>query len=75
MKDEKEWQLWKEYKSAWNRAEQLQERCEEDDLLFDVIYDHRNRRWFVNCVDTQRWIIERFHGGHRGYYQEVWRES
>jgi len=53
----------------------LQMRCAEENLLFSVIYDRRQGRWLVACTDTSRWITERFHGGHRGYYVEVWRQA
>jgi len=72
---DRDWALWREFRNAWERAEMLQMRCAEENLLFSVIYDRRQGRWLVACTDTSRWITERFHGGHRGYYVEVWRQA
>jgi hypothetical protein len=48
---------------------------EGDSVLFGVIYDRRERRWIVNCVDTSQWVTSRFRGGHRAYHPEVWRDE
>ena len=64
-----------QYRAAWERAEALQDQCESDSLLVGVIYDTDWRKWIVTCVDTKRWIKEKFHGGHRAYSAEVWREN
>jgi len=74
VNDDRDWDLWINYKAAWRRAERLQERCDDASLLFGVVYDMQRGAWLPNCVDTSRWITEQFHGGHRAYYTEVWRE-
>ena len=73
MRNDRDWVLWQEYQGAWKRAEMLQSLWERDSLLSGVIYDRRERRWIVNCVDTARPITERIRGGHRRCFAEVWR--
>jgi len=75
MDNEIDWALWRSYRAAWERAELLQWLLEGDSVLFGVIFDSRQRRWLVNCVDTNQWITKRFRGGHRSYYAEVWRQE
>lgn len=74
MKTARDWDLWNNYKAAWQHAERLQSRCDDDSLLFGVVYDMQQERWLPNCVDASRWITERFNGGHQSYFAEVWRE-
>ena len=73
--NKKERTLWHGYRAAWEKAEYLQSLCDEPTLLFGVIYDLLQGRWLVNCVDANQWVTERFRGGHRSYYAEVWRQQ
>jgi hypothetical protein len=75
MKNDRDWALWRECQSAWKRAELLQSLWEGDSMLFGVIFDRCQHRWVVNCVDTSEWVTKRFHGGHRAYHPEVWRQE
>ena len=75
MKNDRDWVLWQSYCSAWKRAELLQSLWEGGAERFGVIYDAQRSRWLVNCVDTGQWITKRFHGGHRSYHPEVWRDE
>jgi len=71
----KNWVSLREYQSAWKRAELLQSLSEGDSVLFGVIFDGHRRRWRMNCVDKSQWITKQFHGGHRSYHPEVWRQD
>ena len=75
MDNEKDWALWRSYRAAWERSVLLQSLWEGDSVLFGAIFDHHQRRWLVNCVDTSEWISKRFFGGHRAYHPEVWRDE
>ena len=75
MRNDREWALLQAYQSAWKRAELLQSLWEGGAERFGVIYETREGRWLVNCVDTSEWITKRFHGGHRAYHPEVWRDE
>jgi hypothetical protein len=75
MRNDRDWVLWRQYQSASKRAELLQSMWEGESVLFGVIFDNEEGRWVVNCVDTSQWITKRFHGGHRAYYPEVWRDQ
>lgn len=75
MGSDRDWALWKGYRAAWNQAELLQSLWDGDSVLFGVIFDNRQRRWLVNCVDTNQWVTKRFRGGHRSHYMEVWRQG
>ena len=75
MDNGKDWKLWREYQSAWKRAELLQTLWEGGAERFCVIYDTQQSRWLVNRIDTSPWITKRFYGGHRAYHPEVWRDE
>jgi hypothetical protein len=53
----------------------LQSCSQGESFRFGVIYDAPNQRWRVNCIDVEQPTMERFHGGHRRFYLELWRED